>query len=306
MKHLLAYIAFIAVLLPTAAAQENVRTYKVTDVPNVHISDKNRYVSDPDAILSAAARDTIDATFARLEKETGIEAAAVMLESIGEDDIFEFSHNLFRHWGIGKKESDNGILIVFVKDQRKVRFTTGYGIEGLLPDIECKRIQTRLMIPAFRNGDWNAGMTAGAKAVYSKLAHTMKPEKKTQNNSNTLNYIFLILAVVTMALLPGYINRRGKKCQYCGKHALKKMSSDTYKAANGHKIRKDVFICDNCGRVTVKHTDFGDDAPNAMMNSIFLASMLGGHRHRGGFGGGLGGGSFGGGDTGGGGASSGW
>lgn len=304
MRQLLAYIAIIAVLLPVAAAQQNVRTYKVTDVPNVHVSDKNRYVSDPDGILSAAARDTIDAIFGRLEKETGIEAAAVMLASIGEDDIFEFSHKLFRHWGIGKKERDNGLLIVFVKDQRKVRFTTGYGIEGVLPDIECKRIQTRLMVPAFRNGDWDAGMTAGAKAVYSKLAHTMKPGKKTDSGSNTLNYIFLTVAIVAMFILPGYLNRRGKKCRYCGKHALKKMSSDTYRAPNGHRMRKNVYVCGNCGRVTVKHTDMGGDDHGALMNSIFLASMLGGgRRHGGGFGGG---GSFGGGDTGGGGADSGW
>ena len=91
------------------AAGDSVKEYKsVDDVPNVRLTDVRRYVSDPTSILAPAATDTIDVILGRLEKSTGIETAVVMLPSIGENDIFDFSTSLFRKWGIGKKKSDNG------------------------------------------------------------------------------------------------------------------------------------------------------------------------------------------------------
>lgn len=136
------------------AAGDSVKEYKsVDDVPNVRLTDVRRYVSDPTSILSPAATDTIDAILGRLEKSTGIETAVVMLPSIGENDIFDFSTSLFRKWGIGKKKSDNGLLILFVMDQHKVRFSTGYGIEGTMTDAMSKRIQTQYMVPAFKRSD---------------------------------------------------------------------------------------------------------------------------------------------------------
>ena len=108
--------------------------YDVEQVPNVHLKDKRQFVSDPDNILSQSARDSINVMAMRLEMTTGIETAVVLLPTIGDADIFDFSHNLFRRWGIGKKNRDNGFLVVFVMDQHKVRFTTGYGIEGIIVD----------------------------------------------------------------------------------------------------------------------------------------------------------------------------
>lgn len=87
----------------TFAAGE-AKQYTLQDVPNVRLSDVRQYVSDPSHILSAPARDSINAVLGRLEASTGIETAVVMLPSIGEADIFNFGHELFRQWGIGKGE----------------------------------------------------------------------------------------------------------------------------------------------------------------------------------------------------------
>jgi uncharacterized protein len=72
---------------------------------------------------------------------------------------------LFTTWGIGKKDKDNGLLLLLVVDQRTVRFHTGSGIEGVLPDVICKRIQRDYMVPDFKNGNYNAGVLAGLQQV---------------------------------------------------------------------------------------------------------------------------------------------
>lgn len=190
--------ALLFVFTATAAAET--KQYTIDDVPNVRLSDARQYVTDPTAILSTAARDSINAMLGRLEKSTGIETAVVMLPSIGEEDIFDFGHELFRKWGIGKKKSDNGLLILFVMDQKKVRFTTGYGIEGTMTDAMSKRIQTTLMIPRFKKGNWDGGMVSGVRAVAKTLDGSMQAEEDSGEDDISTIMITLLAIVVTMLI----------------------------------------------------------------------------------------------------------
>ena len=300
--------ALLFVFTATAAAET--KQYTIDDVPNVRLSDVRQYVTDPSAILSATARDSINAILGRLEKSTGIETAVVMLPSIGEEDIFDFGHELFRKWGIGKKKSDNGLLILFVMDQKKVRFTTGYGIEGTMTDAMSKRIQTTLMIPRFRVGDWNGGMVSGVRAVAKTLDGSMQAEEDSGEDDFSAIMITLVAIVVTMLI---FIYAMGslQRCPKCKKRsALRKVREQhlVVKDQNGRIVRRilrTTYICKYCGNTVTKDSDENDNG-NAMATGAILGSMLGGGNRGGsGFGGGFGG-SFGGGSTGGGGATSGW
>lgn len=300
--------ALLFVFTATAAAET--KQYTIDDVPNVRLSDVRQYVTDPSAILSATARDSINAILGRLEKSTGIETAVVMLPSIGDEDIFDFGHELFRKWGIGKKKSNNGLLILLVKDQKKVRFTTGYGIEGTMTDAMSKRIQTTLMIPRFRVGDWNGGMVSGVRAVAKTLDGSMQAEEDSGEDDISTIMITLLAIVVTMLI---FIYAMGslQRCPKCKKRsALRKVREQhlVVKDQNGRIVRRilrTTYICKYCGNTVTKDSDENDNG-NAMATGAILGSMLGGGNRGGsGFGGGFGG-SFGGGSTGGGGATSGW
>ena len=300
--------ALLFVFTATAAAET--KQYTIDDVPNVRLSDVRQYVTDPSAILSATARDSINAILGRLEKSTGIETAVVMLPSIGDEDIFDFGHELFRKWGIGKKKSDNGLLILFVKDQKKVRFTTGYGIEGTMTDAMSKRIQTTLMIPRFRNGNWDGGMVSGVRAVAKTLDGSMQAEEGSGEDDISTIMITLLAIVVTMLI---FIYAMGslQRCPKCKKRsALRKVKEQhlVVRNKNGRIIRRilrTTYVCKYCGNTVTKDTDETDHG-SAMPPGAILGSMLGGGNRGGsGFGGGFGG-SFGGGSTGGGGATSGW
>lgn len=299
--------ALLFVFTATAAAET--KQYTIDDVPNVRLSDVRQYVTDPSAILSATARDSINAILGRLEKSTGIETAVVMLPSIGDEDIFDFGHELFRKWGIGKK-SDNGLLILFVMDQKKVRFTTGYGIEGTMTDAMSKRIQTTIMIPRFRNGNWDGGMVSGVRAVAKTLDGSMQAEEGSGEDDISTIMITLLAIVVTMLI---FIYAMGslQRCPKCKKRsALRKVKEQhlVVKNKNGRIIRRilrTTYVCKYCGNTVTKDTDENDHG-SAMATGAMLGSMLGGgNRGSSGFGGSFGG-NFGGGSTGGGGATSGW
>ncbi|WP_294418770.1 TPM domain-containing protein [Prevotella sp.] len=291
------------------AAGDSVKEYKsVDDVPNVRLTDVRRYVSDPTSILSPAATDTIDAILGRLEKSTGIETAVVMLPSIGENDIFDFSTSLFRKWGIGKKKSDNGLLILFVMDQHKVRFATGYGIEGTMTDAMSKRIQMQYMVPAFKRSDWNKGMVDGVRATAKVLDGSMEPEA-TDSDTDTGDILFSIGIIVGVILLAMFVSSIKQRCPKCRKRsAMKQMGVEVLRVSTGKGrrkriIRRTTYVCQYCGHIMTKDEDIDDNSGSAAAGGAILGSMLG---SGGGGGGGSFGGSFGGGSTGGGGSTSDW
>jgi uncharacterized protein len=146
------------------------QAYTVETVPNVKLVN-NSYVSNPDNILSSETVAAIDSLLISLEDSATAQVAIVALNSIGEYDPFLFAQELFERWKIGQKGKDNGLLILLVKDQRTVHFHTGYGVEGILPDATCKKIQTDHMAPYFKDGNYDQGMLEGVKATAAILSH---------------------------------------------------------------------------------------------------------------------------------------
>ncbi len=160
------------------------QSYTVETVPNIKLIN-NSYVSNPDKLLSDQTVAEINLLLDSLEKKTSAQVAVVMLNSIGDDDIFEFAQSLFVKWGIGKSGNDNGLLILFVQDKKTVRFHTGYGLEGVLPDAICKRIQTQKMVPFFKDGNIDAGMKAGVEEVARIIANPNYTEEINEATSKS-------------------------------------------------------------------------------------------------------------------------
>lgn len=295
----------LLVFAPILAIGAEDKAYSIESVPNVYAQDRRLHVSDPNGLLMQETQAEINRMLTQLEDSTGIQFMVVMLPSIGQEDIFDFAHNLFRHWGIGNKESNNGMLIVYVADQRKIRFTTGYGLEGILPDAMCKRIQSRYMIPHFREGNTDLGMLEGTKAVVSVLDGSMKADN-TEEEVTLWEILLTLGAIMFIIVVPIWlIHRQEHTCPKCAKAGALKLVSQTSTPTRKGKLIRKTLLCSHCGHTVVKeyHQSNNDDT-GAMMGGMMMGSMLGGRRRGGG--GGFMGGSFGGGSTGGGGSTSGW
>lgn len=301
MKRLIGLMLFLLVATLSFATGEE-KQYTLQDVPNVRLNDARQYVSDPSHILSGSARDTINAVLGRLEESTGIETAVVMLPSIGEEDIFNFAHELFRQWGIGKQKSNNGLLILFVADQRKVRFTVGYGLEGTMTDAMSKRIQMQRMVPRFKAGDWDGGMVDGVRAAAQVLDGSMQPEP-ADDDDGMIGALIAVAVMVGLAIFFIALLGEKQRCPKCRHKGVKCVARQTLRLTNGRRVRRTTFLCPHCGHTFTRDENI-DDSGNA---AAFIAgAMLGGGGRGGGFSGGISGGNFGGGSTGGGGSTSGW
>jgi uncharacterized protein len=160
---------FIPILFLAVSFVSYGQTYTIDTVPNDKLT-TGSYVSNPDGIITAETVSTIDATLRQLEDSSTAQVAVVMLKSIGDTDEFTFALDLFNKWGLGQASNNNGLLILYVGDRHVIRFQTGDGIEGVLPDITCKRIQMEEMVPYFKNGEVDNGMIAGINRVAQVLS----------------------------------------------------------------------------------------------------------------------------------------
>ena len=119
---MLTLTAITAVIITALAA------YTPRDIPNVHLADRTRYVSNPDGVLSPAAETRLDSLLAGVWRSTSAEVTVVAVDSIEGDDIDSFATELFSLWGIGKRDNDNGLLILIARAQRRAVLRTGYGL----------------------------------------------------------------------------------------------------------------------------------------------------------------------------------
>ncbi len=152
--------------------------YSVDNIPNPKTTNAAAFVSNPDGILKEETVQQINQLLGGLQAQNKSEVAVVVVNSIGYEEIKPFATALFKKWGIGTAENSNGLLVLFVMDQKKVTFETGYGLEGVLPDATCKRIQTTVMIPYFKTGDFDGGMIAGVEKIVSVVKGETFVEKK--------------------------------------------------------------------------------------------------------------------------------
>lgn len=118
------------------------------------------YVSDYAGVVGAEYENYLERLALEIEKKVGIQVAVALVKSLEGKSIEGYAVALFENWGIGKKGKDDGLLLLVAPKERKVRIETGYGLEGFLPDSLCGMIVDRIMIPYFKKGDYNQGVTA--------------------------------------------------------------------------------------------------------------------------------------------------
>lgn len=164
MKHLLRYTLLL--LLALTAASAGARAWKVADIPNVQVTDSTQLVANPDNILSPAAVGEINSLLLDIRRKSTAEVVFVVIDSIdGASDIDTYGVDLFEHWGIGKKDKDNGVLVLVVPGQRRYTIKTGYGTEGILPTATLARMTRHGLEPLMRQGKTDEALVSTARSL---------------------------------------------------------------------------------------------------------------------------------------------
>lgn len=146
----------------------------------------------------------------RMWQGTSAEVVAVVVKGIDDTtDPETFATELFEKWGIGKKDKDNGILVLVSTDDHAAVIRTGYGMEGVLPDIVAGKIIRNAMFPRFREGDFDGGLLAGLSQISNVVTdpeYADELRSRYQNDADTeddewMGFIWLGVSIGGIALV---------------------------------------------------------------------------------------------------------
>jgi uncharacterized protein len=169
-------------------------------------------VVDAASILDAAQRAALEQKLKAHEDKTTDQVVVASVPSLGGGDIEDYANRLYRHWQLGQKDKNNGVLLLVAPNERKVRIEVGYGLEGALTDALSKLIITTAIAPRFKTGDFAGGLNAGVDAIVSILTgdaeEWQRRAKVRSDETHAIDplvafVIFLVLFVIVVRLVRG-------------------------------------------------------------------------------------------------------
>ncbi len=154
-------------------------------------------IVDQTNTLSPNDKAQLFAQIAEFRKQKDFQIGILLISTLGTDSLEDYSIRVARQWGIGEKPKNSGVLLLIVKDDRKLRIEVGSGQEGDLTDARSSRIIRNTITPQFREGNYAAGIGAGiaeiAAAIQSQPEKTVTPSENSGEIIGTVAFFGLIV-----------------------------------------------------------------------------------------------------------------
>jgi uncharacterized protein len=236
------------------------------------------FVHDYAGWLNPSEKDILERKLQRYFDSTTTQIVIMIRPDIGDYDKAGYAFELGNRWGIGRKDKNNGIVLLVKTEapERGIFIATGYGTEGALPDITAGRIVREVMAPYFRRNQYFSGINAGTNSIQDALAGEFKADAKEEGDGiSTLMFMLFFFFIMFIIFYSAYRRRGATEYNHDGS-------------------RRPV------------HTNRGMGGGWWMTGGGWSSGGNGGFGGSGGDGGGWSGGDFGGGDFGGGGAGGDW
>lgn len=164
------------------------------------------HIIDQTATLSREQTATLEQTLQAFEASKGSQLAVLIVPTTGEEPIEQYALRVVEQWKLGRKNVDDGALLLVAKDDRALRIEVGYGLEGALTDATSKRIISEIIVPRFRQGDFYGGISAGVERIIGVInGEPLPPPKRSSGSAwNSVSQfapvIFVLVFVVGGAL----------------------------------------------------------------------------------------------------------
>lgn len=162
-------------------------TYVVAEYTFPKLTDR---VVDQAHLLSSSKQQELTNILQQHEAKTTNQFVIVTLESLDGADIADYGYQLGRHWEVGQKDKDNGILLIVAPNERKVRIEVGYGLEGVVTDKIAHDIIQEKILPQFKKGDFEGGIDKGAHAILQALGGEYEVSASSGSGSSIGSSVF--------------------------------------------------------------------------------------------------------------------
>ena len=159
-------------------------------------------VTDQTATLTQEQKNTLEHTLRSFETRKGSQVAVLIVSTTAPETIEQYALRVAEQWKPGRKNVDDGALLVVAKDDRTLRIEVGYGLEGALTDADSKRIISEIIVPRFRQGDFYGGITAGVDRILRVIdgEPLPKPEERRPAGMRGIGSILPVMMVFALVM----------------------------------------------------------------------------------------------------------
>lgn len=150
-------------------------------------------------VFQSGVKADLESHLADFEASTGQQIVVVTLPTLDGQEIADYTYQLGRHWEIGQKGKNDGVIILVVPTERVARIEAGYGLEGDLTDAASSLVINNIMIPFFKTGDYQTGIVQGTDAVMQIIRGDktiLKNAKASQQDDNWLTTLIVIYIII--------------------------------------------------------------------------------------------------------------
>jgi len=118
-------------------------------------------VTDTAGLLAPDQRAALEQKLAAFEQHKGSQLGVLIVPTTAPEAIEQYGIRVAEQWKLGRKGTDDGLILIVAKDDRTLRIEVGYGLEGVVPDAIAKRVIAETIVPRFQAGDFSGGVDAG-------------------------------------------------------------------------------------------------------------------------------------------------
>jgi uncharacterized protein len=160
-------------------------------------------VTDQTGTLTGEQKSVLEETLRSFEARKGSQVAVLIVPSTAPETIEQYALRVAEQWKPGRKNVDDGAILVVAKDDRTLRIEVGYGLEGALTDATCKRIISEIIVPRFRQGDFYGGITAGVDQILRVVDGEPLPIPSARRPGQAGGILSILPVMMVIALVVG-------------------------------------------------------------------------------------------------------
>jgi len=164
-------------------------------------------VTDQTATLTAAQVAALEGKLQRFEADKGSQLAVLIVPSTGDEPIEQYALRVVEQWKLGRKNVDDGALLIVAKEDRTLRIEVGYGLEGALNDATAKRIISEIIVPRFQQDDFYGGIDAGIERMIGVIGGEPLPAPERTAGEMAGEFSQLIPIVLMLVFVLGGVLR---------------------------------------------------------------------------------------------------
>ncbi|GAB6094546.1 hypothetical protein JCM14469_07980 [Desulfatiferula olefinivorans] len=165
-------------------------------------------VNDYGGMLSASTVRQLETDLSALEQSDSTQIVVLTVDSLDGEPIETFAIRVAEAWKIGQADTDNGAMLIVSKSDRKLRIEVGYGLEGRLTDLVSGQIIRNIVVPSFKQGDFDRGISDGVSAMIAAVrGEYQAPPSRTSSSDGSDPLVFGILAFIFLVSQLGRANR---------------------------------------------------------------------------------------------------